>query len=168
MKKCFKCKVEKDLSSFYKHKQMADGYLNKCKDCAKNDSDKYYKIKITEDSFKESERKRGRIRGRKYYPKNISHQKSYEQRYPEKVIAKNLCGELKKPFDNAERHHWSYNKEHCKDVIWIDRKSHYKAHRFIVYDQERMMYRRCDTNELLDTRIKHEDFINYCIKEKED
>jgi hypothetical protein len=33
MKKCFKCKISQPLSSFYMHKGMNDGLLNKCKAC---------------------------------------------------------------------------------------------------------------------------------------
>ena len=36
-KQCFKCEEEKELSCFYKHPDMPDGTVNKCKDCNKKD-----------------------------------------------------------------------------------------------------------------------------------
>ena len=174
MKECFKCKEIKDLSCFYKHKQMGDGHLNKCKECTKNDVKTDYGKNIQNHEWHEKERARGR---EKYHrlgckkPSSISKsitQLNYKTLYPEKYKAKNSSQRLVLDFIGAERHHWSYNEEHYKDVISLTKKDHMKAHRFIIYDQERMMYRRYDTNELLDTKESHLSFIRFCIETKND
>ncbi len=171
MKKCFKCQIEKELSSFYVHKQMLDGHLNKCIDCTKNDSKSHYDKLSKDPSFIEEQRKRNRD---KYYRLYVGLGKAskernikYTLRYPEKAKAKSISQKIKPPQSGLEKHHWSYNEEHYIDIIFLSKKEHMKAHRFIVYDQERMMYRRYDTNELLDTKEKHESFILYCIENKE-
>lgn len=43
MKTCFKCNIKKELKEFYKHPQMPDGTVNKCKDCNKKDNKEYVK-----------------------------------------------------------------------------------------------------------------------------
>jgi hypothetical protein len=37
-KQCFKCKKVKILDMFYKHPDMPDGHVNKCKECNKIDN----------------------------------------------------------------------------------------------------------------------------------
>lgn len=60
MKKCFKCHREKPLSEYYKHKQTADGHLNKCKDCTKKDVRRRYHDPETKPRIVEYDRLRQR------------------------------------------------------------------------------------------------------------
>ena len=172
MKKCFKCGKRKSFDKFYKHSKMADGYLGKCKTCTKEDVSNTYEKNVSTPGFIEKERKRGRNKYRRLYvgtgKAKPESNKRYNIKFPEKEAAKNSSAKLIKPFSEAEKHHWSYNEEHFKDVIWITKKEHMKAHRFIIYDQERKMYRRSSDNSLLDTKQRHEDYIWFCIRNEDD
>jgi len=169
---CFKCQKLLPITEFYKHEQMADGHLNKCKTCAKNDVIGNYLKKIKDSAFIINERKRGREKYHRLYEgtgkSNQIVNKKYLIKYPEKRKAHLKSYMLKSPEIGLEKHHWSYNEEHYKDVIWLSKKQHMKGHRFIVYDQERMMYRNCFNMILLDTKEKHEIFIKSCILNEED
>lgn len=175
IKTCFKCKKEKPLTEFYKHPAMGDGHLGKCKECTRLDTKKRdERRKENEPDYWEKERRRGRNKYHRLYegtgkakPEN---NRRWEAKFPEKKRASSACGQLKKikPFDGAETHHWSYLQEHWKDIIWLSKKDHKKAHRFIIYDQEQKQYRRIDTMELLDDKQRHEEYIRFVIKNKED
>ena len=174
-KVCFKCGIMKDISEYYKHKQMGDGHLGKCKTCTKYDSFKRHNEKIKDKDWVESEKKRAREKYHRLYndgrhkPLQEDKKKSigrYFSMYPEKYKAQSLSCKLKPKEKGNHLHHWSYNIEHAKDVLELPKELHYKLHRFMIYDQERFMYRRVDTMELLDTKEKHIEYIEL-IKTKE-
>ena len=76
-KVCFKCNIEKPLTDYYKHKAMADGHLNKCKNCTKKDTSKRLKEIISTPEGLEKERKRHR---EKYHRLNYKekHRPNYD------------------------------------------------------------------------------------------
>ena len=161
-KKCFKCNIDKSLSEFYKHPQMLDGYLNKCKTCTRKDvQERVNKLSI-DPEWIELERARHR---EKYHRLNYKekHKPSPEMKkeamerykisYPEKQKAKNKSQRISCTKGN-NLHHWSYNEEHWKDVIEMSVADHNLLHRHIDYDQSTFMYRN-KNGVLLDTRDSH-------------
>jgi len=164
---CFKCGSNKALTEYYKHKGMTDGYLGKCKDCTKNDSkDREEELKNNPAWYeKEKERHRDKYYRLGYKEKHkptkenkAKAMKKYGNKYPEKMKAKSMSASLKAKIKGNHLHHWSYNKEHFKDVIELSVKDHYLVHRLTIYDEERRMYRTLN-GVLLDS--KQEALIYY-------
>lgn len=147
-KKCIKCSMIKELECFYRHSRMADGHLNKCKDCTIIDTvNNYYK---NIEYYREYDKKRQldpkRIKNKKIYSKKfyILHPekvKEYHEKWKglnkEKRIAHNLiwahvkdrpnkCELCDKNVKKIYAHHYDYSKP--LDVIWLCSACHADVH----------------------------------------
>ncbi len=150
MKICFKCETEKPLSQFYKHPEMSDGHLNKCKECAKKDAAMYRRA--NHEYVKKYERRRNvlphRIEARKEYAKTEEGKASiakgkkkwleknyYKKRatFPinngienKKIIKPARCSLCKMSKPRIHGHHWDYSKP--LDVFWLCSQCHAFIH----------------------------------------
>lgn len=150
MKTCFKCGVDKALTEFYKHPQMADGRLNKCKECAKKDVRQNRAAKLNQyrdyDKQRQDDRRRSQIResSRRQYendPDRFNERvRRWRENNPEKVQAHWRVADAKragrltpKPCavcgsaENIHAHHEDYSKP--LEVIWLCPLCHAQRHK---------------------------------------
>ena len=130
-KSCFKCGEVKPLSAFYRHSQMADGHVNKCKECNTLDVRNNRALKV--DYYREYDKSRG---NRQTY----GYVKNYREKYPNKykahcivnnsIRAKKLhkepciiCGTQ----ENVVAHHNDYLKP--LNVEWMCQAHHCQWHK---------------------------------------
>ena len=121
VKTCFKCGEEKSLSAFYKHPQMGDGHLNKCKVCTRVDV-KNHRNGPARERILAYDRERGDRRTKK------------QIRASNVVRSMILRGEVFRPDDCSEcfsdgviqAHHDDYDKP--RDFRWLCRSCHMLWH----------------------------------------
>lgn len=147
-KACFKCDVVKPLSEFYKNKGMADGHVNKCKECNKKDVREHREDNI--ESIREYDRSRNdlphRVEARRLYAKTdegkanfTKYSKNYRRNNPKKYQAHTAVGNAlrdnkltKGPceecgtIENICGHHDDYDKP--LEVRWLCSQHHSQWH----------------------------------------
>ena len=131
-KKCFKCNLVKPLSEFYRHSRMADGHLNKCKECAKRDTRENRLKRIG--YYREYDRERGNRQGPEYL-KVIRHK--WPQQYMAQTALRNAirsgcitasgCCESCGKRCATHGHHADYAKP--LDVTWLCPACHSAWHK---------------------------------------
>ena len=137
-KKCFKCKAVKQLEDFYKHPQMPDGHVNKCKECNKKDVTANREKNI--ERIREYDRERGKNKERMLA--NVETTRAWRAEDKRRTVAHNAvarairsgaleripcirCGEAK-----SLAHHEDYDKP--LGVIWLCQPCHKQRHKELL------------------------------------
>lgn len=132
---CFKCKSIKPLQMFYKHSKMADGHVNKCKECNKSDVLAYRNKNL--EKVRAYDRERGKNPERIKAANEVS--KAWLEEDKRRAICHSAvaiavrngslvripcikCGEKK-----SVAHHEDYDKP--LDVIWFCQACHKNRHK---------------------------------------
>lgn len=134
MKTCFKCGVCQPRANFYKHSQMADGLLGKCKACTRADVATHRGENI--EKIREYDRNRGKTEKRKEASKKaLQKWRESDQRITQchNAVARAIqSGALQRQpcavcgSDDAVAHHESYSKP--LDVVFYCQAHHKQRH----------------------------------------
>ncbi len=124
-KKCFKCSDVLPLSNFYAHSRMADGHLNKCKECTKSDVRFTAKVNRVERAAYERDRfqtpkrkaqvKKARLRAREREPQKYKARNAVSNAIRDGRLRREpceICGDEK-----SQAHHSDYSK--LLEVQWL-------------------------------------------------
>jgi hypothetical protein len=146
MKTCICCDLQKDPTDFYIHPEMADGRLNKCKVCCKNQSASRRSSKL--ETIREYDRDRAKS------PKRMKHNSDNTSRWrkenPEKWAAQILVnnylrdGKLIKKScevcgsEKVHGHHDDYSKP--LEVIWLCAEHHKQRHKWLDKQKTDIQY----------------------------
>ena len=133
-KQCFKCVQVKPIDEFYKHSRMSDGYLGKCKACAKADTIKNRNV-TNRNYYLAYDKARAKTDRRKAWVKKqlvINRAKNPVANRARGTVANAVkTGKLTKELchcgsTKVEGHHPDYNQPLF--VIWLCNKHHKHAH----------------------------------------
>lgn len=144
-KRCFKCGETKPLSDFYKHPMMADGHLNKCKECNKRDVRENYST--NNDYYRQYDRDRLKDKNSPRNLKKLEYSRRYDKENPQKTKAQYTLGnairdkrlsrgcncEYCGSSANIHGHHSSYSEDMWLTVTWLCGKCHVRLHKDFEY-----------------------------------
>lgn len=136
LKTCFKCSSTKSLDEFYRHPRMADGHLNKCKECAKRDVGEHRLLNI--ERVRQYDRERATLPHR--LALSIRQTRRYRNEHPNRAkanaaVARALRSGLlrRQPCwvcgGRAVAHHPDYDAP--LDVVWLCQVHHTEAHSLV-------------------------------------
>lgn len=135
MKKCFKCGVEKQLDEFYKHPQMKDGRVNKCKECNKKDVRDNRSKNL--DYYRDYDNRRFKENGSRSRPSK-AYRKDNPKKYwahtalsnavrDGKIVRPQSCDQCGENHRSIHGHHDDYDKP--LDVRWLCPPCHFAWHK---------------------------------------
>ncbi len=167
-KVCFKCGKNLPLEMFYRHPQMGDGHLNKCKECTKKDVHETYQKNKENPEYMEHERARGRDKYERLYGNfnpAVIHTMSRKRICDAYLTGRSSRRKVQYRFmvrgiefrKEYRVHHWNYM---CPDSVFvIPDWLHTSLHHRVRYSPENNCFMDNQTGMLIDTKEKHRELL---------